>query len=175
MTSRDRRNQGAGLVVLMAILGLCALAVWLWRQPITPQWREKPTPTPRALMTKPEPILPLAEDQWAAIWQHPLFSPTRTPDPVREAVTDDPLPAFIVTGIVINDTSRWIYLHAPGHSSMRLSPGDRLTSGWRLESLSATQATFEKSGERHRVSLPIKRLPLPSHQSPLTLPNLTTP
>ncbi|WP_110667969.1 general secretion pathway protein GspN [Salinicola halophilus] len=175
--ARERLGHARLPTFALALTGaaLGAALLWLMRAPAAPQWLPPATVSEvsygRADVSPPT----LSEASLSAIWQRPIFSPERQPDPAGEREATQPFPSVALTGIVANGESRWIYLHRPGAPGIRLEPGDTLEGAWTLSELGPRSATFTRQGERHTLGLPMKRLPPPPEHSAITLPSFKTP
>src|SRR6185437_5196264 len=80
MNAADRRRLTPSLGIGAAVLLLVLIALWLGLGRGA-HWHDKAAPPklPQAGPNLPAPTVPLLE-QYAAVWQHPLFSPSRTPE-----------------------------------------------------------------------------------------------
>ena len=81
MNAADRRRLTPAFGIVAAILVVLLIALWAGMGR-SAHWNDNAAPArlPSVGATTPAPAVPPL-DQFAAVWQHPLFSPTRTPAP----------------------------------------------------------------------------------------------
>jgi hypothetical protein len=137
-----------GLVVLGLAIGAAAS---LLPADTLPEPRPLPAPAVRA---NPEasPVAPLPARDYAAIVEHPLFDPTRTPyvapkvpePPAKPALS--PLREYILLGIVIGNGARIAVLKPPANGKPVIAAEGQAVGGWTLRRITPNGLRFE-SGE----------------------------
>lgn len=148
-----RRKSGYRVPVLLLLV--CTVLVWLvYRQLAAPPSPEAAT-DPSALAEAAVPELPPKPqfsmrpiEDFRAVLERPIFSPTRRPPPVEEggSVVESGGATFTLKGILIDDQER-VALFRPGRGAkiVRLGEGDRL-EGWTLVRIEADRVTLERGG-----------------------------
>ena len=150
MNAADRRRLGPALGVVAVLLALLLIALWagLGRGA---RWQDHAAPAslPPAGNALPAP----AVDQYAEVWQHPLFSPTRTPEPAAAgdgAASGD----LQLTGVIMLPHLKMAILHdkASGRD-YRVVEGQPPRDGPVLVELHPRSAVVEASGSRVQLQL----------------------
>ena len=149
------------LVILNAGL-LCFLA-WVWFTP-DGQVRGVRWQSPEPVKVDLQALLPVLPGQGQAdtsqflgMLERPLFSPTRRPPPPPpppKAEVPEPVNRFAqakLTGVFEGAGVGGIIINYEGKD--RRVPLNGTLDGWKLQSVSGGQATFEKSGQTRVVSL----------------------
>ncbi len=153
MNAADRRRLSPALGMVATILLLVLITLWLgvgrgagWHDHAAPP---KLPPTNSVL---PAPtVAPL--DQYALVWQHPLFSPDRQPQPVAggdgTAASD-----LVLTGVIMVPGLRMAIVHDKSRNrDYRLVEGQSSHDGPALVELSARSAVVEAAGGRAQLQL----------------------
>lgn len=136
-----------------------------------PDWLEPlPAPVQRSGNVAPVAAPSIADQRLALIWQQPLFSPDRHPDPATDRAADTGLAGLTLTGVVKAGAGQWAWLR-DGQRTLTLKVGASLDNGWQLQTLTARQATFVHEGQTRQLSIPTPRLPPPSAGSGPKLPS----
>lgn len=153
MNAADRRRLTPSLGVLAAVLLLALIALWLGVGQGA-HWRDKAAPAklPPSGSATPAPSVPPL-DQYAAIWQHPLFSPTRTPEAV--AGTDDEASGDLqLTGVIMLPGLKLAILHdKTRNKDYRVIEGQASAGGPALVELHPRSAVVDASGSRLTLQL----------------------
>lgn len=161
MNAADRRRLGPALGSVAVLLALLLIALWagLGRGA---RWQDRAAPAalPPAGNALPAPAVPPLE-QYAEVWQHPLFSPTRTPEPAAAgdgAASGD----LQLTGVIMLPHLKMAILHdkASGRD-YRVVEGQPPRDGPVLVELHPRSAVVETSGSRVQLQL----IPGPSPQA----------
>lgn len=140
----------AALVLGVSLLGLFAglgrAVHWAAPRPVPPL----PAATAAAALPAPLPL-----DQFAAIWQQPLFSPDRKPT-VHAAGNNSNLGEVQLTGIILTRDLRMALLRdKKSGQEMRVHQGDTLPDGsWTLTQVRSRSALFDSSSGRAELKLP---------------------
>ena len=144
--------------LLVAAAGL-ALAVEL-----ALPWEQAPRVEPAAYAAPGEPLRPAppSPGAFAAIAQHPLFQPSRSPwaappppPPSFSVAHAPPAPAdFILAGVVISDTARSAIVRAGNApETLMISEGETL-NGWTLRRIDAAGLHFEAGNQAFDLGFP---------------------
>lgn len=135
-----------GAVLLMLLLGIGATAHW--NPPRTPA----PLPPAGKSDSLPKPV-PL--QQFALVWQKPLFNPERKPV-ARAAAGGSSLGDLDLTGIILTPGLRMALLHdRNGDKQVRLHEGESLPDGSvTLVEVHPRSALFDSSAGRTELKLP---------------------
>ncbi|TAN04465.1 MAG: general secretion pathway protein GspN [Rhodanobacteraceae bacterium] len=153
MNAADRRRLTPSLGILAALLALVLIALWsgLGRGA---HWHDDAAPPhlPPVGSTLPAPTVPPLE-QFAEVWQRPLFSPTRTPEPVaggEGAASGD----LELTGVIMLPNLKMAILHdKTTHKDYRVIEGRPSREGPTLVELHPRSAVVESSGSRLQLQL----------------------
>lgn len=163
------------LLMLNALLG-GALAMECLQGPSQLQW---PTPDSGNHAPRPSaviaPLVPLPETPLAQAWEHPLFSPDRQPDLAKASAGATPLAGVALSGVILQGDARWALLRSAAQQPFKLKLGEALGSGWVLQHLTATGATFVRQGQTQTLDLPVLRLPAQTTVPLIKLPHVTAP
>lgn len=161
MNAADRRRLTPTLAVIAALLALLLIALWagLGRGA---RWHDQAAPSklPPVGDTLPAPVVPPLA-QYAEVWQHPLFSPTRTPEAVAsgegEASGD-----LQLTGVILLPQLKMAILHdRTSGRDYRVVEGQPSREGPVLVELHPRSAVVEASGSR----LQLRLIPGPSPEA----------
>jgi general secretion pathway protein N len=135
-----------GVLLLGLFAGLGSAVHWAPPRPVAPL----PAASAGAALPPPVPL-----QQFAAVWQHPLFSPDRKPT-VHAAGSSSDLGAMQLTGIILTRGLRMALLHdKKSGQEVRVHEGDKLPDGsWTLTQLRARSALFDSSNGRAELKLP---------------------
>ena len=153
MNAADRRRLGPALGVVAVLLALLLIALWagLGRGA---RWHDHAAPAklPPAGNALPAPVVPPL-DQYAEIWQHPLFNPTRTPEAVTAgdgAASGD----LQLTGVIMLPHLKMAILHdRTSGKDYRVVEGRPSRDGPALVELHPRSAVVEASGSRLQLQL----------------------
>jgi general secretion pathway protein N len=153
VNAADRRRLTPSLAIVAAILLLILIALWagLGRGA---HWHDKAAPPklPPVGANLPAPTVP-ALDQYAEVWQRPLFSPTRTP----EAAADDDGEAtgdLELTGVIMLPGLKMAILHdRTSNKDYRLVAGQPAQGGPALVELHPRSAVVDNAGARLSLQL----------------------
>ena len=135
-----------GAVLLMLLLGIGATAHW------NPPRAPAPLPPAGKSDALPKPV-PL--QQFALVWQKPLFNPERKPV-ARAAAGGSSLGDLDLTGIILTPGLRMALLHdRNGDKQVRLHEGESLPDGSvTLVEVHPRSALFDSSAGRTELKLP---------------------
>jgi general secretion pathway protein N len=135
-----------GAVLLMLLLGIGATAHW------NPPRAPAPLPPAGKSDALPKPV-PL--QQFAVVWQKPLFNPERKPV-ARAADGGSSLGDLDLTGIILTPSLRMALLHdRNGDKQVRLREGESLPDGSvTLVEVHPRSALFDSSAGRSELRLP---------------------
>ncbi|WP_049622669.1 hypothetical protein [Frateuria defendens] len=153
MNAAAQRRLTPPLAVLALGLGalLLAFASGLGRRV---RWDppRPPAPLPEAAAARLPPARPL--QQFAEVWQQPLFNPDRKPA-VFAAGGQSNLGEFKLTGVILTPGLHMALLRGRGGNELRVREGERLPDGGAtLVELKPRSARFEGSGGRVELELP---------------------
>ncbi|MFC5741419.1 general secretion pathway protein GspN [Dyella tabacisoli] len=116
-----------------------------------------PRPTPPLPAARDDSGLPtpLPLEQFAIVWQKPLFNPDRKPI-ARAASEGGNLGDMELTGIILTRDLHMALLHdKSGDKHVRVREGDSLPDGsWKLAELKPRTAVFEGASGRTELNLP---------------------
>ena len=154
-------RRGSGWLASTLLLGVClALAVFVYVQ----VQREVPRPAPSggggvtpplaALPAQPSYTMAPAED-FAAILERPLFSPTRQPPAQGVVAAAAPEPELEVTlvGVIISSEEQIAIVRLKDADRFaRLSVGDSF-QGWILDSIEPSRITFRRGDIEEIIEL----------------------
>lgn len=164
MNAADRRRLTPTLGTLAALLALVLIALWLglgrgahWRAHAAP-----PRLPPMGSDLPPPSVPPL--DQYAGVWQRPLFSPTRSPEPVAGsggAASSD----LELTGVILLPDLKLAIVHDKANNKdYRVTLGQPSRDGPALIELHPRSAVIDASGSR--VTLQLVPGPSPGDDRP---------
>ncbi|HET9818065.1 MAG TPA: hypothetical protein VFP92_02735 [Rhodanobacteraceae bacterium] len=158
MNAADRRRLTPALAALAVALALLLIALWLGLGRGA-RWHDSSTPPklPPLGATTPAPTVPPLE-QYAEVWQHPLFSPTRTPEPAsgHDAGASGELQ---LTGVILLPGLRMAIVHDRSTGKdYRVVEGQPSSGAPTLVELHPRSAVLESSGSR----LELRLIPGPS-------------
>lgn len=154
MNAADRRRLTPTLAIVAALLLLCVAALWLGLGR-SAHWRDDAAP-PRlpddAGAGPPPPTVPPLND-YAAVWQRPLFSPDRQPE--AAAGGDDAASGQLeLTGVVMLPGLKMAILHdKSSNRDYRVVEGQPSRGGPVLVSLQPRRAVVESAGTRLNLQL----------------------
>ena len=164
MNAADRRRLTPSLGIVAAVLLLVLIALWLGLGRGV-HWHDQAAPPklPRTGTTLPAPAVPPL-DEYAAIWQHPLFNPARTP----EAATgngDEATGDLQLTGVIMLPNLKMAILHdKTNNKDYRVIEGRPSRGGPALVELHPRSAVVDTSGSR--VTLQLIPGPAPDSSAP---------
>lgn len=152
MNAAGQRRLTPLLVVLALLLGVLLLAMYAglgrgvhWNAP------RKPAPLPNRQAAKLPPPAPL--QQFADVWQKPLFSPDRRP--LAQSAGNGNLGEMQLTGIILTPELHMALLHDKGGAEIRVREGSSLPDGsWTLAELRPRSALFDSPNGRVELQLP---------------------
>lgn len=158
MNAADRRRLTPTLGIVAVLLALLLIALWVglgrgahWHD------RSAPPELPSVESTTPPPTVPLLA-QYSEVWQHPLFSPTRTPEPAAEnkgKSSGD----LQLTGVIMLPGLKMAILHDKSSGKdYRVVEGQPSQGGPTLVTLHPRSAVVDASGSH----LQLKLIPGPS-------------
>jgi len=153
MNAADRRRLTPAFGIVAAILVVLLIALWagLGR---SAHWNDNAAPMrlPAVGATTPAPAVPPL-DRFAAVWQHPLFSPTRTPAPAT-AGGDASSSDLQLTGVIMLPHLKMAILHDKTNGKdYRAIEGQPSHEGPVLVELRPRSAVIEVSGSRQELQL----------------------
>lgn len=148
------------LLLLLLLVGIGRGVQWGPPRPAAPlpEAREQGLPTP----------VPL--EQFAVVWQQPLFNPDRKPA-LRAASGGASLGDMQLTGIILTPALHMALLRdKSGDREVRVREGDTLPDGsWRLAELKPRAAVFESASGRTELDLPAGA-PIDAPKAPTNAP-----
>lgn len=153
MNAADRRRLTPMLAVLAALLLVLLIVLWLGIGRGA-HWHDAGSPPrlPPVGATLPAPKVPPLE-QFAEVWQHPLFSPARSP----EAATDgdaDVSGDLQLTGVILLPGLKMAILHdKTTGKDYRVREGESAHGGPALLALNPRSAVVDASGSHLRLKL----------------------
>lgn len=153
MNAADRRRLTPALGIVAAILVVLLIALWAGLGDGA-TWNDHAAPArlPSVGATTPAPAVPPL-DRYAEVWQHPLFSPTRTPAPATagEGSSSGDLQ---LTGVIMLPHLRMAILHdRTNGKDYRAIEGQPSHEGPVLVELHPRSAVIEVSGSRQELQL----------------------
>lgn len=155
MNAAAERRLSAPLALIVVLLGALLLALfaglgrqvhWLPPRPAAPLAAHRDA----AKLPAPLPL-----QQFAQVWQHPLFNPDRKPIS-HTAGANTNLGDMQLTGIIITPGLRMALLrNKSGDKEIRVREGAALPDGsWTLSELRPRSALFDSGGGRTELKLP---------------------
>jgi len=154
MNAADRRRLTPSLGIVAAVLLLVLIALWLGLGHGA-HWRDKAVPPkvlPQAGTNLPAPTVPPL-DQYAAVWQHPLFNPSRTPE-AAAGNGDEATGDLQLTGVIMLPTLKMAILHdKTNNKDYRIIEGRPSRGGPTLVELHPRSAVVDTSGSRVNLQL----------------------
>ena len=153
MNAADRRRLTPALGVIATLLAVLLIALWagLGRGA---RWHDKAAPSrlPPVGDTLPAPVVPPLA-QYAEVWQHPLFSPTRTPE-AAAAGEGEASGDLQLTGVIMLPGLKMAILHDKTSGRYyRVVEGQPSREGPLLVELHPRSAVVEASGSRLQLQL----------------------
>jgi general secretion pathway protein N len=153
MNAADRRRLTPVLGIVVAVLLVLLIALWagLGRGV---HWHDDAAPSrlPSVGTPTPAPAVPPL-DQFADVWQHPLFSPTRTPESAA-AEGDGASGDLELTGVIMLPHLRMAIVHDRTNGrDYRIVEGRPSRDGPTLVELHPRSAVVEVSGARQQLRL----------------------
>ena len=153
MNAADRRRLTPMLGIIAAALLLLLTALWMglgrgahWHDNAAP-----PRLPPVGASTPPPAVPPLG--QYADVWEHPLFSPTRTPAPAAGG-GDTASGELELTGVIMLPGLRMAILHdKTRNKDYRVIEGRPSREGPSLLELHPRSAVVESAGSRQQLQL----------------------
>jgi general secretion pathway protein N len=143
----------AGVAAVLALL-LFALFAGVGRGV---RWDAARPPAPLPALHASAADLPVARpmEQFATVWQQPLFSPDRKPI-TRAAKGGASLGEMQLTGIILTSSLHMALLHTRGQDAdVRVAEGATLPDGsWKLVEVKPRSAVFESGSGRTELELP---------------------
>lgn len=153
MNAADRRRATPVLAALAVGLALLLIALWLGLGRGA-RWHDSSTPPklPPIGATTPAPAVPPLE-QYAGVWQHPLFSPTRTPEPASGQHTGAG-GDLQLTGVIMLPGLKMAIVHDRSTGKdYRIVEGQPTRGAPTLVELHPRSAVLESSGSRLELQL----------------------
>ena len=153
MNAADRRRLTPMLGIVAGILALLLVALWIGLGRGV-HWQDTAAPPrlPPVGATLPAPTVPPL-DQFARVWQHPLFSPTRTPGPPageQGKYSND----LQLTGVIMLPGLKMAILHDKTTSKdYRVIEGQPSNGGPALFDLQPRSAVVDASGSPLQLQL----------------------
>jgi hypothetical protein len=150
-----------GFIVPLAWRGLLVLAAGLaLAAEVAIRWEQAPGVAPAMLAGPGEKLgpAPSSPGVYAAIGEHPLFQPSRSPwtaPPAPSMVRTPPAPTdYVLTGVVISDSGRSAIVR-PGNApkTVLISEGQTL-NGWTLRRIDAAGLHFEAGNQAFDLGFP---------------------
>jgi len=153
VNAADRRRLTPTFGIAAAILLLLLIALWTGLGRGT-HWHDNAAPArlPSVGAATPAPAVPPL-DKFAEVWQHPLFSPTRTPEAVAtgEGGSSGDLE---LTGVIMLPHLKMAILHDKSNGrDYRVVEGQPSRGGPVLVELHPRSAVVEVSGSRQQLQL----------------------
>jgi general secretion pathway protein N len=154
MKAATQRRLTPPLVLLAAVLGMLLVAVLLgvgesvhWPAPRTPA--PLPPVGRGSALPAPQPL-----DQYALVWQKPLFSPDRRPAALADA--DSAVGDLALTGVIITPQLRMALAHDKSNDrDLQIEQGKSTPDGrWTLVEVHPRSAVFDAPGGRVELKLP---------------------
>ena len=161
MNAADRRRLTPSLGIVAAVLLLILNALWLGLGRGA-HWHDDALPPklPPVGTNLPAPAVPPLE-QYAAVWQHPLFNPSRTPE-AAAGTGDEATGDLQLTGVILLPHLKMAILHdKTNNRDYRIIEGRAIRGGPALVELHPRSAVVETSGSRVNLQL----IPGPSPDS----------
>ena len=154
MNAADRRRVTPALGILAVLLALLLIAAWAgWGRGV--HWRDQsaapPKLPPTTTATPPPRAVPL--EQFSAVWQHPLFSPTRSPE-VAATGAGEASGDLQLTGVILQPGLAMAILHdKTSGKDYRVIQGQPSRDGSTLVELHPRSAVVESGGSRLQLQL----------------------
>ena len=149
------RNYRFSIFWAITCFGLMAFCFALWEGGSSPVWWDDSPQisTPEREAAVPRSIVAPSVESYAAIWQQPLFSPTRKPEPAAPPPepTAPSLDDFVVTGIVVTSSARIAMLKQGDGKRLKVKEGEGISNGWTVDKIENHEVAF--SHGTHRQSL----------------------
>ena len=159
MNAADRRQLTPVLGIVAAVLALLLIALWLGLGR-SPRWHDdaQPPRLPTQGAAPPAPAVPPLQ-QFAQVWQQPLFSPTRTPSATGGA--DAQSGDLQLTGVILLPDLKLAIVHdTSSGADYRIRQGQPSNGGPALVKLEPRSAVVDAGGSR--VSLQLVPGPAPA-------------
>jgi general secretion pathway protein N len=153
MNAADRRRLTPSLGIVAAVLLLILIALWLGLGRGA-HWRDDAAPPklPPLGTSLPAPTVPPLE-QYAAVWQHPLFNPSRMPE-AAAGNGDEATGDLQLTGVIMLPDLKMAILHdKTNNKDYRIVEGQPARGGPALVELHPRSAVVETSGSRMTLQL----------------------
>lgn len=153
MNAADRRRLSPSLGIVAAVLLLVLIALWLGLGRGA-HWHDKAAPPklPPLGTNLPAPTVPPL-DQYAAVWQHPLFNPSRTPE-AAAGNGDEATGDLQLTGVIMLPNLKMAILHdKTNNKDYRIIEGRPSRGGPALVELHPRSAVVDTSGSRVNLQL----------------------
>lgn len=170
MNAADRRRLTPTLGIVAAVLLVLLIVLWIGLGRGT-HWNDDATPPrlPPVGANLPPPAVPPLE-HFAEVWERPLFSPTRTPEPA--AGSDNSASSdLVLTGVILLPHLKMAILHDKAQNKdYRVIEGRPSRGAPALVELHPRSAVVEASGSRLQLQL----IPGPSPE-PGTSPQPSQP
>lgn len=164
MNAADRRRLTPSLGIVAAVLLLVLIALWLGLGR-SAHWRDNAAPPklPPVGTNLPAPAVPPL-DEYAAVWQHPLFNPSRTPE-AAAGNGDEATGDLELTGVIMLPNLKMAILHdKTNNRDYRIIEGQPSRGGPALVELHPRSAVVDTSGSR--VTLQLVPGPAPESSAP---------
>ena len=164
MNAADRRRLTPSLGILAVVLLLILIALWLGLGRGA-HWHDKAAPPklPPVGTNLPAPAVPPL-DEYAAVWQHPLFNPSRTPE-AAAGNGDEATGDLQLTGVIMLPNLKMAILHdKTNNKDYRVIEGQPSRGGPALVELHPRSAVVDTSGSR--VTLQLVPGPAPNSSAP---------
>jgi general secretion pathway protein N len=153
MNAADRRRLTPSLGIVAAVLLLILVALWLGLARGA-HWHDKAAPPklPPLGTNLPAPTVPPL-DQYAEVWQHPLFNPSRTPE-AAAGNGDEATGDLQLTGVIMLPNLKMAILHdKTNNKDYRIIEGRASRGGPALVELHPRSAVVDTSGSRVNLQL----------------------
>lgn len=161
MNAADRRRLTPSLGIVAAVLLLVLIALWLGLGRGA-HWQDNAAPPklPPLGTSLPAPEVPPL-DQYASVWQHPLFNPSRMPE-AAAGNGDEATGDLQLTGVIMLPDLKMAILHdKTNNKDYRIIEGRPSRGGPALVELHPRSAVVDTSGSRVNLQL----IPGPSPES----------
>lgn len=153
MNAADRRRLTPTLGIAAAVLLLALIALWLGAGRGV-HWRDDAAPArlpPLAAASSAPQAVPL--ERYAEVWQRPVFSPTRTPEPAA-AGEGGATGELELTGVILLPGLRMAIIHdKTRNADYRVIEGQSGGEGPALIELHPRSAVVEAGGARQNLQL----------------------
>ena len=164
MNAADRRRLTPSLGIVATVLLLVLIALWLGLGRGA-HWHDQAAPPklPPVGTNLPAPTVPPL-DEYAAVWQHPLFNPSRTPE-AAAGNGDEATGDLQLTGVIMLPDLKMAILHdKTNNKDYRIIEGRPSRGGPALVELHPRSAVVDTSGSR--VTLQLVPGPSPDSSAP---------